>query len=103
MTGRGDGPEVIKAQGLALPLTCCSLGKAGSAPHLGSIEELTLDVRVVDEPAPSEKVGELSLPLSPLFWPLYWQLVRELASIAVIRAGELCLVLACCSTQESRP
>lgn len=48
--GRKSGPEVIRAEELALPLTAV-FGRADSALHFGSTVERTLNVGIVGKSA----------------------------------------------------
>lgn len=51
MAGGRPGPGVMRAEELSLSLTCCSTRRGGSAPYLGSIGELDLDVGLAHEPS----------------------------------------------------
>lgn len=51
MVGRRDGPQVIRAGQLALPLTHCSTQENRPSTSLGSTIELSLEVGTVGEPS----------------------------------------------------
>lgn len=95
------GPEATRAGVLSLPSPASALRRAGPAPHLGSIVELTLTQSGENgEVGRQVSVGELAL-----------QLVCQAAAWARERcpphphplwlAGELALPLTSCSIQES--